>query len=641
MDVLLACMPFGPVFSPALGLSLLKTRLHDCGIDSSIRYFSLSFAELIGQHVYCGIAEGERPPVIDLAGDWIFSASLSSSERDDEYVDRILRAREGWRDADVAPPVSDATIRRIQRARDRADAFLDACVAEVVAARPRILGFSSVFQQHVASLALARRVKAALPDTFIVLGGANCEAVMGAETVRQFPFVDAAVSGEGEVIFPELVRRVLAGNPVDDLAGVYTRRSIRSAFAFGNFANAPALESMDDLPFPDFSDYMAQFASSRFDRDWHPTLPFETSRGCWWGAKHHCTFCGLNGSSMAFRSKSATRAIDELIALTRRYPGCDVQVVDNILDMEYFKTFLPELARRKPGVSLFYETKANLRKDQIRILRDAGVNAIQPGIESFSDPVLKLMRKGVSGLQNVQLLKWCRELGVHPIWNVIWGFPGEPQDDYARMTALVGKITHLPPPQTFEGLRLDRFSPNYVEAESFGFADVRPAESYRYVYALPDAAIANLAYFFQFRARDGSDPVRPARPLLRALRAWKRNHRRSELVSMDVDGHLLVWRARPRRAGALRDLTGVDRAIYLACDRIADFATLADTARRLGCDDESEVRRRLEWLVSEGLLIVDGDRYLALAIPVGEYRPAARNVPRGPAWRRPLSSTRA
>ena len=43
-----------------------------------------------------------------------------------------------------------------------------------------------------------------------------------------------------------------------------------------------------------------------------PTLLFETSRGCWWGAKSHCTFCGLNGETMAFRSKSPRRALDEL-----------------------------------------------------------------------------------------------------------------------------------------------------------------------------------------------------------------------------------------------------------------------------------------------------------------------------------------
>ena len=91
--------------------------------------------------------------------------------------------------------------------------------AEVLAHRPQLVGFTSVFQQHVASLALARRIKAAAPATVVVLGGANCEGVMGAETVRSFAFVDAAVSGEGDLVFPELARRVLEGRPLEDLPG--------------------------------------------------------------------------------------------------------------------------------------------------------------------------------------------------------------------------------------------------------------------------------------------------------------------------------------------------------------------------------------------------------------------------------------
>ena len=43
---------------------------------------------------------------------------------------------------------------------------------------------------------------------------------------------------------------------------------------------------------------------------------FETSRGCWWGERMHCTFCGLNGATMSYRSKSPRRAVDEL--MTRR-----------------------------------------------------------------------------------------------------------------------------------------------------------------------------------------------------------------------------------------------------------------------------------------------------------------------------------
>jgi ribosomal peptide maturation radical SAM protein 1 len=619
VDVLLVCMPFGPVFSPSIGLSLLTASLHRQHIASAITYFSIRFAELIGQHTYCGIETGERPPVVDLAGDWIFARALfdtAVAADDHHYVDRILRKREGWAADAPAPPVSEATIRRLLAARDAVEPFLEWCVHEVVAARPKVVGFTSVFQQHVASLALARRIKHASPETFIVFGGANCEGVMGAETVRQFPFVDAAVSGEAEVVFPDLVRRVLTGASLDDMQGVRTRRSIVHEFAAGVFPNGRTVASLDDLPYPDFSDYMTQFGASPFDKRWRSTFPFETSRGCWWGAKHHCTFCGLNGSSMAYRSKSAARALDELSTLTAAHPGCDIQVVDTILDMQYFKTFLPELARRRPRANLLYETKANLKKDQLRLLRDAGVSAIQPGIESFSDAVLQLMRKGVSALQNVQLLKWCKEVGVEPIWNLIWGFPGEPPEEYARMTALVGQLAHLPPPSTFAGLRLDRFSPNFDEAGPLGFTDVRPLEPYRYIYALPDEARRQLAYFFQFRHRDGRQHATEARPLLRALGAWRRQHRRSDLFSIDVDGRLLIWDFRPRAQRTLFELTGIDRSLYLACDHIADFTALA----ALG-EDDADVRQRLDRLVFQQLLVTEHDKYLGLAIPVGEYQP--------------------
>src|SRR5262249_20771184 len=162
----------------------------------------------------------------------------------------------------------------------------------------------------------------------------------------------------------------------------------------------------------------------------------------WWGQRMHCTFCGLNGERMRFRSKSPTRVLSELASLRAEHPGLPIGVVDNILDMSYFHTVLPALAADGGALRLFYEVKANLRKEHVRLLRDAGVRDIQPGIESLSDGVLRLMRKGVSALQNIQLLKWCVELGVHPVWNVLWGFPGEDPAEYIRMARLVPLLTH-------------------------------------------------------------------------------------------------------------------------------------------------------------------------------------------------------
>lgn len=623
--VLLVCMPFGNVFSPSIGLSLLKAELAEQGMSVRVRYFSIDFAELVGRAVYNGLSSRGKPSIRDLAGEWIFSgALLGTSVRDDEYVDQILRKRSLGATDDLEVPASPAVIEGLLRARRLVEDFLASCLDDISRAHAKLVGFTSLFQQHVASLALARRVKQSLPETFIVFGGANCEDVMGAETVRQFPFVDAAVSGEADLVFPELARRVLAGHPVGRLSGVRTRDGIDAEFASGRFSHGPMVRDMDSLPYPDYSDYFEQFAASRFGGGWRPRIYLETSRGCWWGERMHCTFCGLNPQTMSFRSKSAQRALDELAWLTERHPGCAIELTDNILDMRYFKDFVPELAARSRGLRLFYEVKSNLRKEQVRMLRDAGIRRIQPGIESFSDPVLRLMRKGVSALQNIQLLKWCAELGVAPDWNLLWGFPGEPPEEYERMARLVPLLTHLPPPNSDGVIRLDRFSPNFEQAERLGFADVTPLAAYRHVYRLPSKVLANLASFFSFRYREPRDVNGYVRDLAKEVRAWRRVAGKSVLFSVDVGECLLVWDLRRASRAPLTVLRGPDRILYQSCDCACDLHRLAESLEQSGepALAPDAIERRLGPLMERGLLIRDGPRYLALAIPLGEYSPS-------------------
>jgi hypothetical protein len=73
---------------------------------------------------------------------------------------------------------------------------------------------------------------------------------------------------------------------------------------------------MDRIPTPSFEEYYKQYnyflprGVTGQTRDvW---LPYESSRGGWWGEKHHCTFCGINGLGMKFREKSPDRVLAEL-----------------------------------------------------------------------------------------------------------------------------------------------------------------------------------------------------------------------------------------------------------------------------------------------------------------------------------------
>jgi ribosomal peptide maturation radical SAM protein 1 len=619
-------MPFGTIFYPSLGLSLLKASLAGDPVLVRVRYFAIRFAELIGHATYERIAVNGSFVQRELAGEWVFASALSpqTSEDIEGYVDEILVKRKA---AMSGSPVRKKDLAMVMRVRSRVDEFLDECVEDVLREQPQLVGFTSVFQQHVASLALARRLKQACPSTFIVFGGANCEGPMGAETLRQFPFVDAVVSGDGDLVFPDLVRRVTRGESVGGLQGVRTRDRLAWEFLSQQFPNAPPVRNMDALPYPDYSDYFEQYNASRLRR-WVPGVLAETSRGCWWGERKHCTFCGLNGTTMTYRSKSPARALDELQWLSATYPNSSIQLVDNILDMGYFKTLLPELASRGLNFQLFFETKSNLHKEHVRILRAAGVYGIQPGIESFSDPILNLMQKGVSGIQNVQLLKWCKELGVEVIWNLIWGFAGEPAEEYERMTALVPSLMHLAPPYFVSRLRLDRFSPNFADAERLGFTDVRPLRSYRYVYRLPEPVLANLAYYFAYGYRDQQEPARYAAPLLRSLARWQRAHARCDLFSVDLGECLLIWDLRTDMRGEAAPVTvldGLERRLYLACDAACELDRLVALAEADGggAHPASDIAGRLEGLVRAGLMMQSGRRYLSLAIPLGEYRPPA------------------
>ena len=629
-EVLLINMPFSNLYTPALGLSLLKASLAPLNIAAKVQYFTLQFAERIGTSLHLILGVGLPYPGFsfdfceNLIGEWLFAEALFGRDQLDTvgYLEH-LRGRLQIQESNNAQTSSkklspEMYLQHLLRARSKVEGFLEECVATTLSQRPKIIGFTSLYQQHVASLALAKRLKAQAPETFIVFGGPNCEGVMGVELLQQFPFVDAVVSGEGDLIFPELVQRVLANRSLTGLQGVYTRTDNGLPVLGERYDNAPSVQKMDGLPFPDYGDYFEQWEKSSIDKRLAPALLFETSRGCWWGERNHCTFCGMNGGTMAYRSKSGARAIDELVYLTGTYPTRNVSVVDNILEMKYFKDFVPELTKRDLGIELFYEVKANLKKEQVRQLRDAGITGIQPGIESLSSRVLDLMRKGVRSLQNIQLLKWCKEFGVHPCWNMLWGFPGEPQEEYARMAEMIPLLTHLSPPGGHGAIRLDRFSPNFEKAAQFGLVNVTPAPAYGYIYPLPPEAVANLAYHFTFDYGVPQAVESYTQPVAEQIEAWKAAYPQSTLFSLDTGDALLICDLRPVARECLTVLTRQQRTLYLACDSAQNVGHLQQLHKE---QTGAEIEALLQPLLDSGLMIREDNSYLSLAVPLGEYAP--------------------
>jgi ribosomal peptide maturation radical SAM protein 1 len=472
----------------------LQACAREAGFDVTVFYANLQFAARIGEQRYEAIVEGHPA---QLGGERVFARAAFC--RRTPGVDLQLNAVPISADDGFTP---DDLIAAEQAAVE----FCQDMGARIAAFDCDVVGCSSSFDQTAASVALLAAVKRMRPETVTIIGGANCEGEMAEAIAALAPDIDHVFAGECEDAFPGFLRTL------QTCGRGTTERIVRGA----------PCRDLNAIPPLDYSEYFQQ--SSDVVPQWRERqiwVQCETSRGCWWGQKSHCTFCGLNGEGMAFRQKRPDRALDELLSLTARHPSCKMAVTDNIMPHNYFSTVLPRLAEQKPDTVIFYEQKANLTLAKARLLARAGITYIQPGIEALSTPLLQRMRKGVSARQNIALLRYCRSLDILPRWNLLADFPGDTIDDYSPTLALLPLLHHLHPPNGVSRLSIDRFSPYFDEPARFGITAVEPVPAYRDAFP-PGTDLHRLAYHFtgQFHSSCRDDPTIIAR-LQDGVVAWR------------------------------------------------------------------------------------------------------------------------
>lgn len=654
-DVCLLSMPFPPLNQPSMALGLLKAAVREADISVSNLYPCIWFAEEIGLDAYVFISDSKQE---FLAGEWAFAgAAFPDFHPDHEaYLDTVLSAA-----------VSRGLLRRsgfgsdpreaLWKAREAAPAFIEKVAHRVLEKQPRIVGCTSTFMQHCASLAVLRKIRELAPEVVTVIGGANCEGAMGIAVRKCFPWLDFVVSGEADHLFPDLCRKILSSGkniPAQELPlGVISGKN--PGLVFNAEAPRASVQQMDSTPMPDFDDYFAALGLSSLKDFISPGLAMETSRGCWWGKVHHCTFCGLNGGNMAFRSKSSNRVIAELEGLSQRYGIRKFNIVDNILDLSYIQTVLPRLATGEP-YTLFFETKANLKRDQLERIAEAGIRRLQPGIESMHDEILKLIDKGTTALQNVRLLKWAREIGVFITWNFLWDVPGEQDEWYGEMAQWLPMVSHLQPPGV-DRIQFHRFSPYHQRPESFGLS-LTPFPLYNYVYPVASAQMRDLAYYFHDQQRRSAKEELERRPhlkkVMKSLAVWnmlwgqggmETTRDKPVLVMREEENRIHIKDTRPCAVSSSHILEGLACEVYKVCDDIHTSSGILSALAKGGHSNLSveKVQNVLDELRKRRILLGLNDRYMRLALrEVSRIPDSLEEFPGGytdvPAWQNEFSN---
>ena len=619
----LITMPIVAITCPSLGLTQLKDvtqRAHGDRVEVEILYLQHDFARYMAEadkargggagtdlyEVFCGNQMHNTG-----LGDWFFRQVAFPGLPDNakEYFTRYYPGR--------SPEIERFRAALLERRKGLED-ILDDLILRHRIHESDLVGFSTMFQQNLATIALARRLKRMRPDLPIVVGGANCEPPMGAELIRGVDCFDWVFSGPALVSFPEFVGRHLDG----DEAG---KAAIKGVLGRGMPLPDEDGQMGVELPLDaevglDYDDFIGSLERG-FPGEGHvPVLFFETSRGCWWGERSHCTFCGLNGTTMAYRAMQPDKAVTLIQDLVDRYADRTNYFfcVDNIMPTNYVKEVIPRI-RLPEGATMFWEVKANIGEDVVQSLAAAGVRKIQPGIESMASSTLRLMKKGSTSFVNLRLLKSCVKHKVRPQWNLLIGFPGEGEDVYGKYVADLDRLAHLYPPDGTFPVRFDRYSPYFVKAEEYGL-QLRPLDYYRLTYPFDEASLGRMAYYFpdlNYRAPYVQDMLKWLGRIREKTAGWL-----GQWNGGSFEGAPRLYLERNGTGGKVHDTrNGAAAEHVLSPSQVALLEKLELPLTREALkgaaegDSAAELEADLAYLDERGLLWSEGERTMSLVVP--------------------------
>ena len=614
--VVLASMPWTAVAEPSLGLALLKAQLARDGIASKVLHLNLLLLRYMTGATYQQIASCWG------LNEFVFTGLLDDALSPDQ-ADCLLERCHANNNPNYPHPYPDPVDfgnLLIRLRHEIIPDYVDVCAREIVSHEPTMVGFTCLFDQTLASAAVARRVRELLPEALIVFGGYALEGPPGLEVLQAFPWIDAIAGGDGEPVISRLARASVGEDELESIPGLMTRARPEER---------PRIPYALDLsPDPDYSDWFEDLAQLKArDRVTVRTtvLPVESSRGCWWGQKHHCVFCGIDENTLSYRRKRPETVLRLLAGMRERYgEGTAYRFSDYILPHDYLTTLLPRLAEVEPRYEMHCEIKANQNEERLAAFADAGFSELQPGIELFDSDVLRLMKKGVRGIHNVQTLKLGYEHGILINYNILYGIPGEQRGSYVRMAEQLPRLYHLTPPVTRTEAIVTRFAPMQADPAAFspvGAAVTTPRHHRCYdalfsrdFFTRTGFSLDNYAYYFERYLEYEPETSALYWLIIREVDHWKAQHlSRDVYLSWEAEGERLSIEDTRFGSTARTSLTGLARQIYLHCDHSP--ATLAEIGEALGISDR-ERDAALDDLDEARLVWREEDRVLGLATPL-------------------------
>ncbi len=292
-------------------------------------------------------------------------------------------------------------------------------IHEIIEFNPRILGLTAMTHMVATTGKIASAVKAALPDTTIVLGGFH-GTFLPDRTLREFPSFDYLIVGEGEIAFLDFVQHILAGKDPAAIQGVASR------FKKGDETQI-RLNGRGKIP--DHLDELGMPAWELFPKA--EMYPIMSQRGCPFG----CNFCS-RPYGRTLRQRSPEHVVAELTRSVEQFGCSAVDFYDETFTVR--KDYVSDVCEHIITAGLHkklrfwsYVHANTIDLPTAKKMKSAGFAEVGFGVESGNPEIMKRMQKGVTREDVLRAAKVFRDANLKFGAYFIIGHPHE-----NRLTAL-------------------------------------------------------------------------------------------------------------------------------------------------------------------------------------------------------------
>jgi ribosomal peptide maturation radical SAM protein 1 len=599
-------MPYAGVDIPSIQLAILESYLKKRDIHIKTRHLYLKAAEFYGINNYNLLI---YPPKDSYTAQMVFSKYV--------FPEHWKKNKEKFKEYFNKTNTADTHIKQhftFDEYVQSTDNFYNWVLANVDWQQCDIIGFTLNYGQFLPSLAIAKKIKERNPEKKIVFGGSRTSGELGKKLLESFPYVDFIVSGDGEEPLHRLAYDYQNYESIPNL--IYRKQN---EIVWNQSEN---LVDLNSLPLPLYDSFYEELSSRSPEIQqffyYNGKLPIEISRGCWW---NKCTFCNLNIQHKKYREKNVDKIVEEIEFLSNKYKILNFQIISNNLPAKDHQILCEKIKQLGKDFTFFAEARADhLNSEDYILLKEAGFNTIQTGVESFGSNYLRKMNKGARVIDNIAALKFCRENMIKNNYNLIINYPNEELIDFEETKKTIKQFKqYLEPPQICY-LRVLYGSPIHCNPDQFNISQLEYTDIDKLMFPR-EVLDKGICFVYSFKNENLKindkwkqlvDNWKIERELLK-IEGIKSQNIIDQLIFYYADGgnFVKIYDKRNLKDIQIFTLDELEREIFLSC---VDIISLQELKDKFSTVPEEEICEILKGFEESSIIFREEDQYLSLPL---------------------------